>query len=193
MRSNEGSTRYGSLLVSLHWVMLLLIVAVYACIELRVQFPRGSDIREAFKTWHFMLGLAVFGLVWLRLLARFLGPSPAIVPQPPQWQMYVARFTELAIYVFMIAMPLLGWLILSGENRPVPFFGLELPALMGENKVLAKQFEEIHETLGNVGYFLIGLHAAAALVHHYFHRDNTLVRMLPLRSAKSKASGRPTR
>jgi cytochrome b561 len=33
-----------------------------------------------------------------------------------------------------------------------------------------------------VGYFLIGIHAAAALAHHYIQRDNTLVRMLPPRS-----------
>ena len=99
--------------------------------------------------------------------------------------MRIAHVTEFAIYIFMLVMPLLGWLILSGENQPVPFFGLQLPALIGENKALAKQFEEIHETVGNVGYFLIGLHAAAALIHHYFYRDNTLVRMLPARSAKS--------
>jgi cytochrome b561 len=96
----------------------------------------------------------------------------------------VAHLTELAIYVFMIAMPLLGWAILSGEGRPVPFFGLELPALIGENRGLAKQLEEIHETIGNVGYFLIGLHAAAALIHHYVQHDSTLARMLPSRSAK---------
>lgn len=190
MRPQEGSAKYGSLMISLHWLMLLLIVAVYACIELRELYPRGSGIREALKTWHYMLGLAIFALVWLRLVARFAGPVPAIIPQPPRWQQLVANLTELAIYVFMIAMPLLGWLILSGENQPVPFFGIQLPALIGENKALAHQFEEIHETVGNVGYFLIGLHAAAALVHHYVHRDNTLVRMLPWPGAR--APGRPT-
>ena len=173
------------MLISLHWLMLVLIVAVYACIELRELYPRGSAFREGLKTWHYMLGLSVFALVWLRLIARFLAPVPAIVPRPPQWQMRLAHFTEFAIYIFMFVMPLLGWLILNGENQPVPFFGLQLPALIGENKALAKQFEEIHETVGNVGYFLIGLHAAAALIHHYFYRDNTLVRMLPARSAKS--------
>jgi cytochrome b561 len=165
--------------------MLVLIVAVYACIELRELYPKGSAIREGLKTWHYMLGLSVFALVWLRLIARFLAPVPAIVPRPPQWQMRVAHFTEFAIYIFMFVMPLLGWLILSGENQLAPFFGLHLPALIGDNKALAKQLEEIHETIGNVGYILIGLHAAAALIHHYFYRDNTLVRMLPSRSAKS--------
>jgi superoxide oxidase len=181
MRRELGAPRYGSLLIYLHWLMLLLIVAVYACIELRVLYPRGSEIREGLKTWHFMLGLAIFALVWLRLLARFIGPVPSIVPQPPRWQLLVAHLMELAIYAFMIVMPVLGWLILGGENQPVPFFGVQLPALIGENKVLAKQLEEVHETVGNVGYFLIGIHAAAALAHHYIHRDNTLVRMLPSR------------
>jgi cytochrome b561 len=32
-----------------------------------------------------------------------------------------------------------------------------------------------------VGYYLIGLHALAALFHHYVVRDNTLARMLPRR------------
>jgi cytochrome b561 len=41
--------------------------------------------------------------------------------------------------------------------------------------------KEVHETIGTIGYFLIGLHAAAALAHHYLWRDNTLLRMLPAR------------
>jgi cytochrome b561 len=169
------------MLILLHWVMLLLIVVVYACIELRVLYPRGSEIREALKTWHFMLGLGIFALVWLRLIARLFATVPPITPQPPPWQLHVAHVSELAIYAFMIGMPLLGWLILSGENKPVPFFGIQLPALIGENKELAKQLEEAHEIVGTIGYFLIGIHAAAALAHHYIQRDNTLTRMLPSR------------
>ena len=131
-----------------------------------------------------MLGLSVFVLVWVRLAVRLRGSTPPISPAPPGWQMLVAHLSELAIYLFMIAMPLLGWLILSAENKAVPFFGLQLPALIGENKDLAKQLEEVHELIGNVGYFLIGIHAAAALVHHYVQRDNALARMLP-RGSKS--------
>lgn len=175
------TARYGSLTIALHWLMLLLIIAVYACIELRTQYPRGSEVREALKSWHFMLGLAVFFLVWVRLIARFAGKIPDIVPQPSKLQLGVAYAFEYLIYAFMIAMPLLGWLILSAESKPVPFFGLQLPALVAENKGLAKQLEEIHELLGKAGYFLIGAHALAALVHHYLRRDNTLTRILPAR------------
>jgi cytochrome b561 len=60
--------------------MLLLIAAVYACIELRGNFPKGSDLREGLKTWHFMLGLSVFVLVVIRLGVRFTSAVPRIQP-----------------------------------------------------------------------------------------------------------------
>ena len=173
------TARFGSLSIAMHWLMFALLVAVYACIELRTQYPRGSDIREALKTWHFMLGLAVFALVWVRLLARLAGQIPPIVPQPSKLQMRIAHLFEFALYVFMIGMPLLGWLILSADNKPVPVFGLQLPALIGANEALAKQLEEVHETIGTVGYFLVGIHGLAALAHHYIKHDNALRRMLP--------------
>jgi cytochrome b561 len=175
----NSAQRYGSLSIALHWLMLLLIAAVYACIELRELFPKGSDPREALKTWHFMLGLSVFVLAWLRLAVHFSGPVPGIAPEPSRWVQLSAKIMHVALYVLMIGLPLGGWLILSASGKPIPFFGLQLPALVGENKDLAEVFEEIHETGGTVGYYLIGLHAAAALYHHYFVRDNTLRRMLP--------------
>jgi len=47
------------------------------------------------------------------------------------------------------------------------------------NENLANQLEEIPETVGTRGYFLVGAHAAAALAHHYMRRDDTLLQMLP--------------
>ena len=35
----------------------------------------------------------------------------------------------------------------------------------------------MHEAVANLGYALIGLHAVAALYHHYMRHDNTLLRM----------------
>jgi superoxide oxidase len=182
--NSRTTNRYSIPLIALHWLMLVLIVVVYACIELREFYPKGSAIREAFKTWHYLLGLTVFALVWLRLLARFAGWVPPIVPSPPKWQLRVAHVVEFAIYVFVIAMPVLGWLTVSAEGKTVSFFGLELPRLIGENKGLAKQFEDVHGLIGNVGYALIGIHALAALIHHYIQRDNTLRRMLPTRQGR---------
>jgi cytochrome b561 len=181
--SSRTTSRYGVPLITLHWLMLVLIVAVYACIELREFYPKGSTIREALKTWHYLLGLTVFALVWLRLLARFAGKVPPIVPRPPQWQLRVARAVELAIYAFVIVMPVLGWLSVSAEGKAISLLGLELPRLIGENKGLANQLEDLHGLIGNAGYALIGIHALAALIHHYVQRDNTLKRMLPNRKS----------
>lgn len=178
MRKVPGN-KFTPLSIGLHWLMLLLFVAVYACMELRGIFPKGSDARNAIKLWHYMLGLSIFFLVWVRLLARLLYSTPSILPLPPNWQRYSASAVHGILYVFMIVMPLLGWMILSAEGESIPFFGSQLPALVSENKSLAKQLEELHEVIGTAGYFLIGLHAVAALFHHYLIRDNTLRRMSP--------------
>lgn len=180
----NSTERYGTLSLGLHWLMLVLMVAVYATIELRELYPKGSELREALKMWHFMLGLSVFGLVWLRLLARVIAPSPRIVPAQKGWEALLAKGGHGALYLLMIGVPLLGWLVLSAAGKPIPFFGWELPPLIGENKELAGQLKELHETAGVAGYFLIALHAAAALFHHYIKRDNTLLMMLPQRQRK---------
>jgi cytochrome b561 len=190
MSWNITTERYGSLSIFMHWVVLALLIGVYACIELRGFYLKGSDLREGLKTWHFMLGLSVFALVWLRLAIRFVTPSPPMSPQIVAWQRHLAELMHAALYVFLIIMPVLGWLTLSASGKVIPFFGLELPALMAPDKVFAGSVKEVHETIGTIGYYLIGVHAAAALYHHYFMRDNTLLRMLPWRTRAGAASPR---
>ena len=130
--------------------------------------------------WHFMLGLLVFCFVWLRLWARSMGASPEVEPAVPTWQASLAKVAHWALYVLMICLPILGWLILSAKGVPVPFFGAELPALIDKSRETAKLLKDIHQTIATAGYFLVGLHAAASLYHHYIRRDNTLRLMLPL-------------
>jgi cytochrome b561 len=171
--------RYGTLSIILHWLIFILMIGVYASIELRVFFPKGSEPREAIKILHFMLGLTVMLLVVIRIYARFSGHTPVIQPTLSPSQQFAARIGHLALYGLMIFLPILGWLMLSADGKPIPFFGLELPALIEENKTLAKQLKKIHETIGVLGYYLIALHITAAFYHHYIKKDNTLIRMLP--------------
>jgi cytochrome b561 len=179
MKWRNSAAHYGWLSIGLHWLMLFLLVAVYLSMELREFYPTGSATREAMKTWHYMLGLSVLGLAAFRLAIHLLGPAPEISPPPAKWQDKGAKLMKAALYVFMLGMPLLGWLLLSAKGAPIPFFGLQLPALLSENDGLADWIKEVHEAGGTVGYFLVGLHATAALYHHYVLRDDTLRRMLP--------------
>lgn len=171
------SARYNSLIIALHWLMLLLIVAVYLFMEFRGFFPKGSEPRELMKTLHFMSGMLVFFLVFLRLLIRCTIKAPDIIPAPQPLVKLLATLVHIAIYIFMIAMPLLGWLILSANGKTVPFFGLQLPALIAPNKELGRLLHDAHEIGANLGYLLLGGHSLAALFHHYVKKDNTLLRM----------------
>lgn len=175
----DTPARYSRWTIALHWLMLLLLAAVYACIELREVFPRGSADRELLKTCHFSLGLAVLLLMGPRLADRLRAPAPPITPAPPRWQNVLAKSVHGLLYLFLLGMPLGGWLVLSAAGKPVPLFGLELPPLVGPDRALAHAIEDLHKSVGVAGYWLIGLHAAAALFHHHVVRDDTLRRMLP--------------
>ena len=180
MSWKNTTERFGLISIGFHWLMFLLLVAVYACIEFRELYPKGSDPREALKSWHFMLGLTVFLLVWLRLLARLLQTNPKSLSPAISWQAFAAKMTHFSLYLLMMSMPLMGWLILSAEGKPIPFYGMALPSLVAENHDLAEFIEEIHKTVGTLGYALIAFHTLAALFHHYLLKDGTLMRILSI-------------
>ncbi len=186
MITRNSRLGYGAAVIALHWLTLLLLVAVYSCMELRGWAPKGSALRDNMKSLHYLLGLTVLVVVTVRLAVRWAaGAAPPIEPPLPAWQEKVAHLMHVALYAFLFAMPILGWLTLSaGSAKPILLFGVALPALLAPDEALGKQIKEIHETIATVGYFLVGLHAAAALVHHYLRRDNTLLRMLPRRRSE---------
>lgn len=177
MNNPNAVSRYSPILIGLHWFMFVLLIAVFATIEMRSLFPRGSDPRELVKALHFMFGIVVLLLVVVRLGVRLSSPTPAIVPAPRFIENLLAKIMHLSLYAFMIFMPIAGWIILSAEGHGVPFFGLELPPLIDKDEALAEQVEEIHKLVGEIGYYLIGLHVLAGLFHHYVKRDNTLKRI----------------
>ena len=174
--SHPDTFRYSAATVAVHWFMAALLTAVFATIELRVLYAKGTEMRDFMKALHFMLGLSVLLMVALRLAARFTGPKP-VAQATHSWADWAARLGHGALYALMIGMPILGWLALSAAGKPIPFFGLELPALVSPDKALATRVKELHETLGTTAYWLIGIHVAAALGHHYLLKDGLLSRM----------------
>ena len=175
-----AESRYPPGLRRLHWLTAVLILAAYLLIEQRGLFARGTPARAAMVQSHFWVGLLVFALTAWRVLVRRRGGLPVVTPALPAWQGGLSRVLHLALYAFLLAMPLLGlataWT--DGKTLYMPFTQLALPALLAPNEDLAHRFEDLHGTIGEAGYWLIGLHLVAALYHHLLRRDDTLRRML---------------
>lgn len=164
----------------LHWIMALLVLVVYLAITQRDLFPRGSDGRALMMQTHFWTGLLLLMLVGWRLWLRRAHPAPPVTPPLPAAQHIAGASLHVALYAFFIVMPLLGlataWT--DGKTLLLPLFGTPVPALLAPDKALAHTLQDIHETIGEVFYWIIGLHIAAALYHHFLRRDSVLERML---------------
>jgi cytochrome b561 len=173
------NARYPAGLRRLHWLMAVLVLAVYLFIEQRGLFARGSAARAGMMQAHFWTGLSLFALVAWRLALRRRAQVPAVVPALPPWQAWPATILHVALYAFFIVMPLLGlataWS--DGKTLFLPLTDIALPALLPVDKPLAHQLEDLHGTIGQAFYWVIGAHVLAALYHHFWRRDDTLRRM----------------
>ena len=171
--------QWGSISKLLHWLVVLLILAM-AWIGLTMgDLPNGPD-KIATYALHKSIGITILVLVLLRLGWRLYAGAPAPVPGTPSWQDKIASLTHWALYALLLAMPISGWVVNSSSGFPLQWFGLvNLPAIVGRDQELHELAETIHETLFWILITLVVLHAAAAFYHHLFQRDATLARMLP--------------
>jgi cytochrome b561 len=178
MTGSELRERYGLPLIGLHWLTLLLIIAVYALGTLLEDMPL-SPMKLKLYAWHKWLGLLVLFLLPLRLgvrLAESLEHGAGLTP----FEARISAIVHGLLYLLLFLVPLLGWLHSSAAGFPVVWFGvLPLPDLVGKDKALAKVFEELHEGSVNLLVILVVLHAAAALYHHHVRHDGVLARMVP--------------
>ena len=167
---------YHPLQVWIHWIVFLLVVASIASVQLHELMPKGSEIRATFVRIHMLMGQLIFISVAIRLLARFLikGPEPV---QMPQWQVYASKLVHLALYLWMIVLPITGVVFVQAGGKEIQFFSMALPQFVMPDPALKSSIKEIHEFLGESIYYLIGVHAVAALWHHYVQKDDVLKRM----------------
>lgn len=172
--------RYSPALRRLHWLMALLVAVAYVLIEQRGLFPRGSAPRAAMVQGHFWTGLSILLLAAWRLRLRLRDGAPPITPVLVAWNAWASRLLHVALYLFFVVQPLLGLATAWSDGKAVllPFTGIALPALLPENEALAHRLEDLHRTIGELFYWVIGAHIAASLWHHLLRRDDTLRRML---------------
>jgi cytochrome b561 len=169
-------------IIALHWGTALIGAAVVALILLREQ-AEGKLLRAWLLEGHRAFGAMVLALTLARLAVRVRHhPLPELVAAATAHRIAIGAM-HVALYALLVAVPLLGWVLSSARGQEVSLFGLmALPRLVGRDADLADTLCDAHEW---VAWFLIaavGLHATAALWHHFVRRDPVLLAMLPSRA-----------
>ena len=171
--------RWGSLAQLLHWAIVALIITQFVLANMSDNLPLGMA-KLAMLARHKSVGITILGLAIVRLVWRWLNPTP----EPPNtlkpYERVLAKITHVALYALMFAMPITGWIMSSARNFPVSWFKLvQLPDLVAPSRPLYDAMHETHEILAWTLVAVAVLHAAAALKHHFVLKDDVLRRMLP--------------
>ncbi|MDD2918688.1 cytochrome b [Rhodoferax sp.] len=177
------ATRYSTAAIVLHWLLALVIVAMFVVGVYMTDLP-FSPQRLKLYNWHKWAGVTFLALTVLRLLWRATHRPPAlpaaIVQAMPSWQNRAYHATHHLMYLLFLAVPLMGWAYSSAAGFPIVWFGqIPLPDLLPPDKELAELIKPLHKVLALALMALAGLHIAAALKHQWVDRDGLLSRMLP--------------
>ena len=165
----NGPDRYGVVSRAIHWITaLLFFVMLGVGLWMEELLDDSSALGEQLLFLHQSTGLLVLGLTVLRLLWLIVTPPPPLPETLQAWEILLARFVRILMYVLLLAIPVSGYLNLAFDGHDVTFYGLfTIPALVSENHDLHEVFEEVHELLVWSLLFLVLLHIAGALKHRY--------------------------
>jgi cytochrome b561 len=193
MRLRNTPEAYGEVAKWLHWIIALLFLGAYCAVYYRHWFTE----KDTPGNWnalqlHLSFGVTIGVFVFLRVLWKLSNPRPGLEPGP-RWEHVAAKAGHAALYFFMIAMPVTGYLGTGADTHY--FFTYHLPKfadtalydwlVTGMLGMSFEQFEEpidfIHKDIGGalLVWMLIAVHISAALYHHFVKRDRTLKKMLP--------------
>lgn len=181
MRWRNSAEGYGAIPQMMHWITVALVILAWFLGQFDDIFPKGAA-RAASLFVHNTAGLAVIGILVLRLLWRLADPPPPIENTVlGEWLDRAGRLTHYVLYALLIAAPISGIVLQFARGDALPLFGLtEIASPWAADRTFEHTVKEIHEVLANALVILAAFHAAAALLHHWVLRDRTLVRMLPL-------------
>jgi cytochrome b561 len=175
---SKTAERYGAGAVGFHWTMFLLVVAVGILGLLLDSWPKRT---QAF--WinvHAMLGL----LLWLTLIARIWWRRRHRPPLLPSEVSGLSRRLSApvhwALYALMFITPIVGVVTFIWHGRILNFGLFRVDFGVPSNRAVFRPTEDIHGYLAYALFALAGIHAAAALWHHFFLRNGVLGRMWPM-------------
>ena len=163
----------------LHWLMAVCILAM-----LFIGVGMVSTVMPKYLPLiaiHKSLGITILVLALIRLAVRLRYGAPPLPADLPVPMRLAAQLSHYALYAAMIAMPLLGWAMLSAAAYPVVVFGgVYLPAILPQSDALHSLLWDAHFYLAFLFFALILLHLAAALFHALVRRDGVFETMGPV-------------
>lgn len=168
--------RHDSTTITLHWVTAILVVVLWT-IGQTVDFPPTAALRTDYLSLHITLGV-VLGIVLLARLAWRLTRRNSPPPLDHGLLLLIARLTHWSLYVLLILTVALG-IATAWTRGDTVFYLFTIPAYDPGNRALMRMIHGWHALAANTVLIVAGVHAAAALFHHFIMRDATLRRMLP--------------
>lgn len=174
-----SSIRYSAITQTLHWLTAILVLAAFIYGLGGSEERIYSASRDFDRQLHETLGMTVMALLVLRIVWRAFDKRPP-APAGPQWMETVARIIQVTLYTLLAAVPstaIVGaWL----QGHPVTLLtGIEITPWIAQSHGVGDWISEIHTWLGNAILWFAGVHACAALFHHYLLGDDVLRSMLP--------------
>ena len=180
MQWRNSQARYGAIVQAMHWLTAIFVLAGFLLGQFGDALPRGAP-RQYGLLVHMTLGQIVLALLVVRLVWRQLNPPPPLEATPlGALATLAARLSHAALYCLLLAVPVLGMIVQLKRGNVLPVFAVwHLPSPWPADRSLARSILWLHGTLADALLILAGVHAAAALMHHWIWRDRTLKRMLP--------------
>lgn len=182
--SSEG---YGLPAILLHWLVALTVLGMFTLgLWMTDLTYYDAWYREA-PAIHKSIGILLFLVMLVRLLWRITNVRPADEPGLSSLERRLAHAAHLLLYLLIFMVMLSGYLISTADGRPIEVFGLfSVPALLSHIPNQEDIAGKIHLILAVILVSLAGLHALAALKHHFIDRNRTLIKMLkPVRKPQS--------
>lgn len=165
---------------AIHWTVFLSVLGLYGLTYVEDLFPRGDPNRDLVWWFHISFGLMLFALVVLRIGLRLLYGAPELPSEMTPLERWLAKVAHLLLYALLVAIPVLGIFLTWFRGDALSFFGLfTIPAPFSPDRATAGFTKELHGLCANLILILAGLHAAAALWHHFIRKVDVLKRMLP--------------
>lgn len=161
----------------LHWLMAAMILAM---LFIGVGMVASVSERHAWLVrLHKPLGVAILLLAVVRLAVRLRHPPPPLPAQLPVLQKWAAHASHWLLYALMLALPLVGWAMLSAGGYPVMLsHSLRLPAILPANTLAFALLRHLHAWLAMLLFATFLAHLGAALYHGLVRKDGVLSSMV---------------